>query len=191
MAFQFNTPIITIPAYNLLLTKSYMFICHVYSIDGRQTSKIITVSTSPSGSVTLTIASAPLYALETESFAIIGNIHNYEYDLNAQWSVSLAGAGGSYPVSSTTKLERQFTATDVKLGILYPISFAANTLPGGRTYLFRLTAYPTGSQLQDKQSYTEISIKIIKPPQNGVVSSYPSTGYALQTRFQFAFVWVD
>ena len=187
LAFKSSTPAIRFPNNILPLTNSYVLTCYVFSKDGRMSSSKVTLSASPSGSVVVSVALVPAYVIQTDSFSITGKL-SYTSDLVAQWSVSLSDV--SYPVSASTQLKRQFSNTDAKAGILYPITILPGSLPGGRTYQFRLTAYPFGSQ--NIVSYTEVSIKVVRPPQNGYVTSLPSKGYALDTNFKLTAVgWVD
>ena len=117
---QQSSKSITIPADTLSLTDSYSLTCYVLSGDGRHASVTVSVSASPPGSVALSIASAPAYALETNSFAIIGAI-NFNNELVAEWNVSLSGV--PYAVKTATQLQRQFSSAVAKGGILFPISF--------------------------------------------------------------------
>ena len=186
---QSSTPKITIPANTISLTESYTFICYVFAEDGRQSNVTVTVIASPPKSVSVTMASSPIYTVESSSLSVIGQI-NYTYtsDIIAQWSVSWSGK--SYNISSTTLLQRQFSSAHANKGIQYPISLSSGSLPGGRIYQFRLTSYPVDSP--NIQSYTEINIKSIKPPQNGNITSYPNSGYALQTYFKLTCAgWED
>ena len=186
---QFSTPIVTIPANTISLTQSYTFICYVFANDGRQSNVTITVRASPPKSVSLTLASTPAVALETSSFSITGLI-NYSYtsDVVALWSVSWSG--GQYNISANTILQRQFTSMHAKGGIKYPISVSSGSLPGGRTYQFRLTSYPISAPKE--KSYMEINIKSVRPPQNGYLTSAPNHGYALQTYFKLTCAgWED
>ena len=125
---QQSSKTITIPAGTLSLTDSYSLTCYIFSDDGRHASVTVSVTASPPGSVALSIASSPAYALETNSFAITGAI-NFKYDLVAEWNISLSGV--SYAAKTTTQRQRQFSGSVAKGGVIFPISFPPSALPAG------------------------------------------------------------
>lgn len=183
---------ISVAPYTLLSSLSYTFQVLVSSVDGRTSTSSVFVQPTGAGGVTVSITSLTSLINVDRKLSLSGvlfaNYTSSSVQVFAFWSVYFSGS--LVDVTPLTSASSNFTSAEVKKSITYPLAYSANTFVEGRTYSFRLTAYPT----YDKSlaSYTETTITINKPPSGGSVSLSPSSGDALSTSFYiFALLWTS
>lgn len=182
---------ITIAANKLDTSYLYTFQVLVSSPDGRFSTASTTVEPSAAGGVTLTITSTTSIINADSKLSLNGYLAaNYtgSTSVYAFWSVYFEGSVVS--VKTITSSALTFSAAEIYKTIAFPVAYSSNTFVQGRTYTFRLTAYPiTNSGLS---SYAETSVTINSPPSGGVLSVSPSKGDALVTSFYISTsLWVS
>jgi hypothetical protein len=178
-----SSGIVTVAPFSMNTTLSYTFQVLVTSPDGRFSSASADVFPSGVGGVTVSITSSVSIINAGSRLSLTGTIYaNYSVStiqVFAFWTAYYSGAVVSVP--SLTSQSQTFSAAAVRDTISFPIAFDANTFIQGRTYVFRLSAYPTFDRTLS--SFTETSVVINSPPSGGVVSVDPARGNALETEF--------
>jgi len=174
---------VSIPPYTLNVTLAYTFQVLVTSIDGRFSTATANVLPSGVGGVTLSITSSVSLINVDSKLSLSGTIFaNYtgSVQVYASWSIYYAG-NELTGVNTLTSTSSYFSAAEVLAKTSFPIAFDANTFAQGRTYNFRLSAFPTFDK--SLSSFTETSVTINTPPSGGVITISPSKGDALATNF--------
>ena len=174
--------IIQILPNTLSLKLSYKFSVVVRSSDGRSDTDYVTVITSSEREFALSIQNS-FSRFNPSTRIVINGFISGTTAVTAEWKV-LSPYGVPVPFTSLTPLSQEFLASDTSSNIIFPLSIDGDNFFGGRDYIFRLTAYPTGNS--GMTTYTELDLTANSPPTGGYILSTPPAGDALVTRFSIA-----
>ena len=170
---------ITIQPNAMTLGVTYAFLVKVTSTDGRRDDQVVSVTPIASGSAQLSITSS-FTKFNAGSKLVVNGYLSASYAVTSEWSV-MDALGVPVPFTALTSTTKSFTAADAMAQITFPLSIDAGMFSGGAVYSFRLTAYPVGNS--NLLTFTEIILTANSPPSGGYVSSIPSSGSALVTKF--------
>jgi len=138
-----NTDIAVIPSNSMKYNATYLFSVFITSSDGRSASTSITVYPSFSNGMQLSILSLKSNINYNSPLKLVGIITG-QTDITSSWSLSYADI--SIPIidfNPLTPIIAEFSSTEAKNNIQFPLAFAGYTFVQSKTYTLRLTAYPT------------------------------------------------
>ena len=158
---------------------TYSFKVVVLTRDGRSDSKVVAVTPVDDSNVQLTINSTRVRFNPDSKLVLYGYL-SAKTALTSIWSISTP-LGSSVPFTALTSLKKDFSAADTLSKVPFPLSIAGGILSGSRSFIFKLTAYPTG--FPQAATYSQITLIMNIPPSGGYVESYPDIGSALVTPF--------
>ena len=173
---------LTISANAMIVGVTYAFLLTTSSPDGRSASETVLVTPVSSGSTQVSIT-APFTRFSAGSKLVISAAISADYPVTSVWSL-YDSIGVPVPFVTLTSKMQSFSAADANNRILFPLSTGAGVLLDGTVYTFRFTSYPTGNP--KLQTFTEIVLTSNSNPSGGYLSSTPSEGNALETKFLIA-----
>jgi REJ domain len=173
---------ISLPPYGLSENITYAFTVQVSSLDGRTSTQTAVVTPTVSGSAQMTITTSIRRFNEGARVVLVGNLFA-PYAVTSQWSIRTP-LGVPVPFGSLTPKQRTFNASDALAQIAYPLSVNPYSLPGGSTYVFRLSVHPTSNP--HMVTFAEIALTSNPPPTGGYITPNPTSGDALVTLFTIA-----
>lgn len=173
------TSVIEILPNMMSLDTTYAFVVVVISLDGRRDSKTVLVTPVFAGSAQLSITS-PFTRFNAGSKLVVNGYISADYAVTTEWSV-LTSSGLSAPFKALTSKVKSFSAADAASQISFPLSIDAGAFAGGSTYIFKLSAHPSGNL--KLTTFAEIILTANSPPTGGYVLPTPIRGNALVTKF--------
>jgi len=160
---------------------TYKFEVSVSTVDGRSSSASVFVQPSSSGGATVEISST-LDAINVDSKLSLSGSLSSSSSLFAYWSVYYSGS--LVNITSTTSASSYFSLSSSLSNATFSIIYGTYSFTPGKSYTFRLTAYPVASK--SLKTYSETTITINSVPTGGVIDVSPDSGYALTTLFRMS-----
>ena len=173
---------LTISANAMIVGLTYAFLLTTSSPDGRSASETVLVTVVPTGSTQVSIT-APFIKFSAGAKLVISAAISADYPVTSVWSL-YDSIGTPVPFASLTSKLQTFSAADATSQIVFPLSIWAGVLLDGMVYTFRFTSYPSSNP--KLQTFTEITLTSNSNPSGGYLSSTPSEGTALETKFLIA-----
>ena len=183
-----TSSVLTLPASQMDVLTKYSFLVLVTSTDGRAATQSVLVTPILAGAPTVYSSNKALQVNQNEAMVIPGLITG-NVSTVATWTAFFQGL----PVTLdrvVTPVYKVFTASEMRSSISYPLGVSSDTFVGGRTYSFRLSAYPLG--YASLEAHTDIVLYMNSPPVGGYTTVSPLKGFALSTDFMMATTgWSD
>ena len=102
---------------------------------------------------------------------------SYPSAVTSAWT-AYTTLGTPVPFKSLTEATKTFSASTDSL---FPLSIAGGEFDSGKSYTFRLSGHPVGTS--SMLTFAEITMTANSPPTGGYMSSTPTQGDALLTKF--------
>jgi REJ domain len=184
-----TTSILTVSANKMAQGEEYSFLLAVSSRDGRSSSQAVAVTAVAQGSPQTHITSAVSKFNIGSRVSIAGALSSTS-TVSSTWS-AFTLEGVPVPFKAITPIVQTITNTGSAFQP-FPLSFQSGDFIGGRAYIFRLSAQrieaaPTAFSITavstTSPSFSEITMTANSPPTGGFMSSTPTQGDALLTKF--------
>lgn len=172
----------TVPSLSMNTSYTYKVEVLVSAVDGRTSTTSVNIQAIASRSVVITLSKSSSIVNAGDKLTLSSTLFaNYSSSVNvtAYWEVYYQG--NIFAASANTPSTQYFTSLELLKRVNFPLAYASNTFIQGRSYTFRLTAYPSFDP--SLKSYAESSIAINSPPFGGIVTVDPSVGSSLSTLF--------
>ena len=174
-----STSILSLPAYEMVVSTKYLFTVTVTSVDERSASQNVLITALLPGSP-FVYSDNTLSKFNRDSLVVVKGSITSNVSIVAIWTAYYSGL--SVPLDRAyTRIVRDFTAKDASATIAYPLAVMPNTFVAGRTYTFRLSARPTLSNTF--VAITEVVLTVNSPPIGGHTVVSPRKGKGLSTDF--------
>lgn len=166
----------------MALNVTYAYLVIVTSADGRTSSQTVLVTPLYAGCAELFISTTVTRFNEALRLVIRGSLLA-STSLTAQWDV-FTPLGEPVQFKALTSKVKAFNAGDTSTKVSFPLSIEGGVLTGGRSYVFRLSAYPNSNK--NHRAFVEITVTGNSPPSAGYLTTTPNYGEALSTVFLIA-----
>jgi REJ domain len=168
--------VVTLPPNVMKMNTTYTFLLAVSSRDGRSSSQTVSVTPLLSGSPEIFVTS--LFGLfNPEAKLVIEGHISHPLAVTSAWT-AYTPLGVPVPFKSLTHATKTISASTDSL---FPLCIAGGEFVGGKSYTFRLSGHPIG--VSSMLTFAEITLTANSPPTGGYMSSTPSRGDALMTKF--------
>ena len=183
-----SSSVFTLPANQMDPLEKYSFSVTAVSADGRSSGRSVSVRPLLAGSPAV-FSTNTLTKFNVDSKILIVASITANDSMMVIWTAYYNGL--PVPLDRAyTSLTRVFTAKEMSVTANYPLAILPNTFVAGRTYTFRLSAYPPSNTAL--LASTEIVLTVNSPPTGGRVTTFPLSGYALSTDFTMTAIgWSD
>lgn len=159
--------------------RKYAFLLLISSVDGRFATKTVTVTPATAASPEVSVISL-INQFNAGSKVILEGYLSSSSSATAVWNVYTT-LGELVPFEALTPTTQIFTAAESSSQLSIPLSVAAGSFVGGRSYTFRLTTFSTADTA--KSTFSELVITANGPPTGGYAAASPNSGDALVTKF--------
>jgi hypothetical protein len=168
--------VVTLPPNVMKMNTTYTFLLVVSSRDGRSSSQTVSVTPLLSGSPEIFVTN--LFSLfNPEAKLVIEGHISHPLAVTSAWT-AYTPLGVPVPFKSLTHATKTFSASTDSL---FPLCIAGGEFVGGKSYTFRLSGHPIG--VSSMLTFAEITLTANSPPTGGYMSSTPTRGDALMTKF--------
>lgn len=159
--------------------KKYAFLLLITSLDGRFATKTVTVTPATAASPEVSIISL-INQFNAGSKVVLEGYLSSSSSVTAVWNVYTT-LGELVPFEALTRTTQSFSAAESSSQLSFPLSVAAGSFVGGRSYTFRLTTFSTADTA--KSTFSELVMTVNGPPTGGYAAASPNSGDALVTKF--------
>ena len=174
-----SSSVFILPANQMVLSTKYIFTVIATSKDGRSASKNVLITALLPGSPVV-FSNITLTKFNLDSVLSIPGTVFSNVSTVATWTAYYDGV--LVPLDkSMTKQTIIFTRKESASLINYPLAVSPNAFVAGRTYSFRLSAYPVNNPAL--LAKTEVVLTVNSPPIGGKTSVSPQKGFAFETDF--------
>ena len=174
-----SSSVFILPANQMVLSTKYIFTVIATSKDGRSASKNVLITALLPGSPVV-FSNNTLTKFNLDSVLSIPGTVFANVSTVATWTAYYDGV--LVPLDkSMTKQTIIFTRKESASLINYPLAVSPNAFVAGRTYTFRLSAYPVNNPAL--LAKTEVVLTVNSPPIGGKTSVSPQKGFAFETDF--------
>jgi REJ domain len=176
--------ILTVPPGKMTQGEEYSYLLVVSGPGGRSSSQSVAVTAGAQGSPQTLITSAVNNFNVGSRVIIVGGLSSTSA-VTSTWSAYTL-EGVPVPFKAITPTARTLSTTGSSFQS-FPLSFESGDFVGGRSYIFRLSAHQIQASVTAlstaTSSFAEITLTANSPPTGGYMSSTPSRGDALMTKF--------
>ena len=186
--FAATTSALTVPANLLTLGSVYTVTVIAHSADGRVGTASVAVTGVAPGAPTVTAGNKET-TFRTDAVLAVTAYLSASGPVNATWSGFFADTPTPL-AGAMTPLNKVFKASQVADMCEFPVSFPIGFFTPGRTYTFRLTAWPVADRTMTARA--DVVLVANSPPVGGFLTVSPTRGTALSTPFVIATSgWTD
>ena len=132
----------TLPSGLLDYSKVYSFTVRVLSLDLREATASVSVNPTLSGVSILFTTSE--YRFNYDSTMSLSVLISANYSVHAYWTVFSSGENVNEFLNPNTPIEIDVSASEAQVSLSFPCAFPPYSFTPGRSYTFRLSAFPTG-----------------------------------------------
>jgi REJ domain len=176
--------ILTVPPGKMTQGEDYSYLLVVSGPGGRSSSQSVVVTAGAQGSPQTLITSAVNNFNVGSRVIIVGGLSSTSA-VTSTWSAYTL-EGVPVPFKAITPTARTLSTTGSSFQS-FPLSFESGDFVGGRSYIFRLSAHQIQASVTavstTTSSFAEIILTANSPPTGGYMSSTPTRGDALMTKF--------